>query len=95
MPQISGTTADLWGVSFTDADTRTAVGYDRGGLILRTLDGGATWIRQANPMPFFIFAVSFVDANLGFAVGAFGVILRTIDGGRNLEPSSNSRNLKS
>lgn len=36
--QSSGTTNELWAVSFVDANTGTAVG--EGGTILRTTDGG-------------------------------------------------------
>ena len=35
----------LYGVSFTDANTGTAVGYENpDGTILRTTDGGNTWL---------------------------------------------------
>ena len=42
--QLSGTTNNLFEVSFTDADIGTAVGYE--GTILRTTDGGENWISQ-------------------------------------------------
>ncbi|MCH7516832.1 MAG: hypothetical protein IIB08_06895, partial [Bacteroidetes bacterium] len=42
--QSSGTTEQLDGVSFTDSDNGTAVGYN--GTILRTTDGGTTWVSQ-------------------------------------------------
>ena len=39
----------LYGVSFTDANTGTAVGYENpDGMILRTTDGGNTWLRQSS-----------------------------------------------
>ncbi len=37
---------DLFGVSFTDANTGTAVGD--GGIIVRTTDGGTTWANQSS-----------------------------------------------
>jgi hypothetical protein len=71
-------------VSFTDANTGTAVGEHR--TILRTTDGGETWTSQTNPFSGtgqFFRSVSFTDANHGTVVGANGVILHTTDGGTN------------
>ena len=64
MMQESGTTNTLWGVSFTDADTGTVVGDNR--TILRTTDGGATWVEQMSA----VYAPSlrdvfFTDTNTG------------------------------
>jgi len=42
--QTSGTTEYLVGVSFTDSDNGTVVGWN--GTILRTTDGGTTWTLQ-------------------------------------------------
>ena len=42
--QTSGTTVWLYGVSFTDANNGTAVGYF--GTILRTTNGGVTFIEE-------------------------------------------------
>ena len=63
VPQSSGTANMLFGVSFIDANTGTAVGGSCGiggeSTILRTTDGGGTWINQANPgtsLPFQSFA---------------------------------------
>jgi photosystem II stability/assembly factor-like uncharacterized protein len=77
--QNSGTTSQLFGVSFTDANTGTAVG--QGGTIVRTADGGATWTAQNSGTTKYLFRVSFTDANNGTAVGIEGTILRTTDGG--------------
>ena len=44
--QSSGTTNHLYGVSFTDANTGTAVGG--GGTILRTTNGGTNWTSQSS-----------------------------------------------
>src|SRR6516225_2172886 len=73
------TTPYLFGVSFTDANTGTAVGF--GGTILRTTDGGASWTRQSSGTTETLLGVSFTDANTGTAVGSGGTILRTTDGG--------------
>ena len=69
----------LYGVSFTDPTTGTAVGGN--GTILRTTDGGATWIEQASGINDDLFAVSFADAGAGTAAGDNGTILHTTNGG--------------
>src|SRR5262249_20929948 len=81
-----GTNASLNAVSFTDANTGTAVG--RFGTIVRTTDGGATWTPQVSGTDLDLNGVSFTDANVGTAVGGnidpegdSRTILRTTDGG--------------
>ncbi|HYR56344.1 MAG TPA: YCF48-related protein [Myxococcaceae bacterium] len=78
MRQTSGTSAPLYGVSFVNANTGTAVGGS--GTILRTMDGGTTWTSQRSVTQYYLMAVSFVDANTGTAVGEYGSILRTTGG---------------
>ena len=78
--QTSGTSNDLAGVSFVDANHGWAVGAD--GTILVTADAGASWSAQTSGTSFFsLSGVSFVDANHGWAVGSAGTILATADGG--------------
>jgi photosystem II stability/assembly factor-like uncharacterized protein len=79
--QISGTTNNLRGVSFSDANNGTAVGQL--GTILRTTDGGANWVQQTSGTTNELRCVSFTDADNGTVVGQFGTILRTTDGGAN------------
>ena len=67
------------GVSFTDANTGTAVGYS--GTILRTTDGGDTWNSQSTGSTVDLWDVCFTDGNTGTVVGDNGTILRTTDGG--------------
>lgn len=83
----------LSGVSFPAANTGYAVGAYHS--ILKTTDGGATWVRQDNPLPTrepgatntddpsgqALNAVSFTDADHGVAVAAIGSIVMTADGG--------------
>ena len=73
----------LLAVSFTDATTGTAVGVS--GTIVRTTDGGTTWITQRSGTTETLVDVSFTDANNGTAVGAAGTIVRTTDGGTTWE----------
>ena len=75
--RLSGTTLDFRGVSFVNTNIGTVVGLD----ILRTTDGGLTWIAQTNPTMFCMNSVSFTDANNGTAVGWGGTIIRTWNGG--------------
>src|SRR6266513_2933468 len=71
----------LFAVSFIDANNGTAVGWY--GIILRTTDGGANWVKQTSGTTSFLYGVSFTDANNGTAVGEDGTIVRTTDGGAN------------
>jgi hypothetical protein len=77
--QSSGTTASLYGVSFTDPNTGTVVGPE--GVILRTTNGGGTWTRQPNRAGSNLNDVHFTNATTGIAVGSGGTILHTTTGG--------------
>jgi len=48
---------------------------------LSTTDGGATWPSQVSGTVSWLSGVSFVDVNIGTAVGSGGTILRTTDRG--------------
>ena len=69
----------LFGVSFVDANTGTAVGGL--GTILHTTDGGSSWTSQASGTGSSLHGVCFTDVNTGTAVGYDGLILRTTNGG--------------
>jgi len=87
----------LTAVDFVDAQNGWAVGHDS--LILHTGDAGETWeIQYRDPaleesrdeqagglLERPLMDVWFRDANTGFAVGAYGLFLRTDDGGQNWE----------
>src|SRR5262249_31565015 len=60
-------------------NTGSAVGEH--GTIVRTTDGGATWMLQPSGTGAHLTGVSFTDANTGTVVGYDGTILRTVDGG--------------
>ncbi len=76
---------DFHGVYFTDANTGIAVGGDRTNdsiqTIIKTIDGGQNWNVVADNLGSRLLNVRFIDANKGYAVGAFGKILKTTDGG--------------
>jgi photosystem II stability/assembly factor-like uncharacterized protein len=75
----------LYGISFTDDHTATAVGSS--GKILHTADGGETWTPQTSGTEADLWDVFFISADTGWAVGGTfwsfygGVILKTTDGG--------------
>jgi len=81
--------AALNDVTFVNADLGWAVGDQ--GTILRTEDGGKTWLAQSLPVPARLESVSFVDARNGWCAGGIvhpytlhtsAVLFRTQDGGR-------------
>ena len=66
----------------SDLATDNVLRNDR--AIVRTTDGGATWVVQTSGTTGTLWGVSFADANAGTAVGTGpegGTILRTTDGG--------------
>ena len=77
--QYSGSDVQFSAVSFTDANTGTAVGSL--GAIVRTTDAGSTWIEQTSGTSNLLQGVSFTDANNGMAVSLTAEIIRTTDGG--------------
>jgi photosystem II stability/assembly factor-like uncharacterized protein len=93
---------ELHGVYFIDANIGTTVGvkYSGGnsqeGVILRTTDGGSSWISQTSGINGPLYDVYFTDVNTGIIAGSScysdhceGVILRTTDGGANWNNQSN------
>jgi photosystem II stability/assembly factor-like uncharacterized protein len=81
----TGSKAGLAGVDFVDPQTGWAVGWR--GTILRTADGGHTWVKQAPPdgVAGKLNAVDAVGPLTAWAVGADGAILHTADGGMTWE----------
>ena len=75
------TVITLYDVDFVNATNGWAVGVY--GTIIRTTDGGKTWIRQISGNNYWLNGVSFTDINNGTVVGEVGTILRTTDGGEN------------
>jgi len=80
MPQPSGTTIALNGVSFADALHGWIASGDYG-TVLRTTDGGASWISTATGSSAILFDIEFADTLNGWAVGMFGEVVATTDGG--------------
>jgi len=61
---------DLRNASFIDANTGTVVGFF--GTIVRTTDGGESWVIQTSGTTQNLWGVSFSDANNGTTVGEGG-----------------------
>jgi len=88
-------------MDFVNADTGWIVAGEsvddegnKDGLILRTVDGGATWEVQHQQSSFFS-SIDFINENEGWAVGrssipySEGVILHTVNGGQSWTSQSN------
>ncbi len=60
--------------------------YLTDGMVARTTDGGATWVRHDSDTGRFLWDVVFPDVRKGWAVGSFGMVMRSLDGGVTWEP---------
>jgi photosystem II stability/assembly factor-like uncharacterized protein len=72
-------TEQLWSVDFTDPSNGCAVGSN--GTILRTSDGGLSWLPQVSGTTNDLSAIKFVNQNTGWIIGSNGTILKTTDTG--------------
>jgi photosystem II stability/assembly factor-like uncharacterized protein len=84
--QNSGVTDDLYGVAFIDDRVGVAVGANK--TILRTTDGGKSWVRVGTPKKGVdIVAVVFGNATVGWARA--NCLLHTTDGGLSWQERDN------
>lgn len=76
-----------WGNQFSDIIWVTEdVAYIAGdNIILKTIDGGLSWIEQEAPTDNLMLSLDFYDTEKGIIVGTKGVIYQTSDGGRSWE----------
>lgn len=72
--------ADLNSVAILGAGTAVAVGSS--GNIIRSTDGGRTWIKIASPVNETLNAIASVGGDGAIAVGWRGAIIGTLDGGQ-------------
>ena len=70
---------DIWNCYFFNSTTGFIVGS--GGLIMKTIDGGNTWVSKTSNTSNILYDIEFFDANNGIAVGSAGTVDRTADGG--------------
>lgn len=88
-PQPTGIVASLEAVDAVDAQTIFAVGNATlpisGPVVLRSRDGGATWVDLIHPYRdysrYALYGVHFVNSTTGWAVGSAGGVIKTTDGG--------------
>jgi photosystem II stability/assembly factor-like uncharacterized protein len=77
--QISSADVYFTSLCFYDANLGWAVGQNR---IVKTIDGGQTWIRYPHlTVQSSLLSVKFVNSTTGWAVGMYGAIFKTNDGG--------------
>jgi len=89
----SGSIAQLNGIHFPSG---TMIGYAVGsevdslggqaGAVLKTTDGGTSWMAQTSHASASLNSVYFIDDNTGYAVGDGGTAIKTTDGGANWGP---------
>ena len=84
--QTSGTTQQLNEVQMLDNNSGWVVGNF--GTILKTTDGGNTWIPKTSGTFVDLKGVCFITPNIGWIVGEGGLILATSDGGNTWTPES-------
>ena len=72
-------------IFFADSKKGWAVGF---GPIIRTEDGGQTWMVQNNDTGTVLWGIYFDSPTRGWAVGANGVIIQSEDGGKSWTPQS-------
>src|SRR4030095_4631658 len=80
----SGVTNTLRAPYFIDENTGVVVGEPIApdeAPILKTTDGGVTWVPKVSGTLNALRGVHFIDDNTGYAVGFLGTILKTEDGG--------------
>src|SRR5690606_963526 len=90
-----------WGNRFTDIKwVSEEVGYIAGeNILLKTLDGGLSWVEQEAPTDHLMLALDFYDAENGMVVGQEGTLYLTSDGGAgwqtiNLGSSANLKDIR-
>lgn len=82
--------SDVLVTGVTDFPSFVATVVGEAGTILRTSDGGETWVRQTSGTTRILGAVCFTDTSTGTAVGQNGTILRTTDGGATWAPQTSN-----
>lgn len=69
----------LKSIYFLDSQLGWAAGEY--GLLLKTIDGGKSWLKQNSGTENSLTGIEFLNAELGFAVGLDGTIVKSTDGG--------------
>jgi photosystem II stability/assembly factor-like uncharacterized protein len=82
--------SDVLVTGVTDFPDFVATAVGESGIILRTHDGGESWVRQNSGTTLILGAVCFTDTSTGTAVGQNGLVLRTSDGGATWTPQTSN-----
>ena len=88
----SGTSNNLNGVYFSDANTGLIVG--QAGTVIRTTNGGVNFVSQTSGTPNHLFGVYFVSLTTGYIIGDVGIILKTTNGGTSWSAQSSGVNVQ-
>jgi photosystem II stability/assembly factor-like uncharacterized protein len=82
--QNSGTNQNLYDIEFLNDKTGWAVGD--AGVVIKTTDGGNTWINIPNPSPMYspnLWSVLPIDSNIVFVTSGKDLIMKSTNGGLN------------
>jgi photosystem II stability/assembly factor-like uncharacterized protein len=74
-------------VFFSSALTGYAIGYSYGNIVMKTIDGGITWV-MISSYDYNLNSLYFINDDTGYAVGHSGIIVKTTNGGVDWEPLS-------
>jgi photosystem II stability/assembly factor-like uncharacterized protein len=69
---------DLFSIRFINADIGYVVGN---GIIMKTTNGGTTWVEQNPPINDLFVSQFFFDADTGYVLDYYGYLLKTTNGG--------------
>lgn len=85
VPINAGTTAHFGNIQFPDPSMGYVSGWSSAGgtVLLKTTDGGNTWAHTSVLPDTFLSSICFLDADTGFFVGDYGIIMKTTNGGQN------------
>ena len=75
---LGGTTPSIREMRFFDSQNGWAVTWNS---VLRTTDGGQTWVQHLETAEAFYTSISFININTGWVVSERGAYLSTTDGG--------------
>ncbi|MGB3017196.1 MAG: YCF48-related protein, partial [Ignavibacteria bacterium] len=82
--QNSGTNQNLYDIEFLNDKTGWAVGD--AGVVIKTTDGGNTWVNIPNPSPMYspnLWSVLPIDSNIVFVTSGKDLIMKSTNGGLN------------
>ncbi|HSW54625.1 MAG TPA: YCF48-related protein [Ignavibacteriaceae bacterium] len=77
--QQSGTSVDLYSVSFSNENIGVVVGGDYSGIVLKTTNGGSSWTNHLLTQSV-LRSVNLINDSVGYICGSYGTIIKTITG---------------